>query len=101
MPSDDGPQVIIEVVTDPCPWEPDGTLDTEALLLELEADIVEREEYEDKIHAWVDSDATDDPIAFLKFLGLPMRHSALGTTPEYRRATARRSRLESFFKILR
>ncbi len=79
--TEDGPKVVLEIFTE-CPHENDGALDASNLLSEYELDEEERQAYEERIWDWEDHGAPDDPLAFLRFLGLPMRHSSLGPVKE-------------------
>ena len=94
------PEIQLEVATEPCPWERDGTLDVDDLMDQLEADNDDREDYEALIAEWASLKPPDDPLAFIRFLGLPSGHSQAGQTPIQRKRSARKSRLRKFLRIL-
>lgn len=93
-------EIVIDVVTDPCPWERDGTLDVVSLLEQIDLDEEERDDYEEAIVEWIESGSPDDPLLFLRFLGLPTRHSTLGLSAEERGERERKSRLRSFLRVV-
>ncbi len=94
--TDEGPKVGLDIFTE-CPYESDGSLNVPTLLSEYEFDEEERQDYEERIWDWEDFGAPDDPLAFLRFLGLPMRHSSLG--PVQAPPFSIGPRLRAFFKL--
>ncbi len=97
-----GPKVRLDIFTE-CPHEEDGSLDVPSLLDEYELDEEERQAYEERIWEWEAEGAAEDPLEFLRFLGLPSRHSSLGPPPAAEepasQGTAAKPQRSSVFRI--
>jgi Fe-S-cluster containining protein len=97
--TDDGPRIGLDIFTE-CPHDEDGSLDVHTLLREYQLDEEERQAYEERIWDWEDIGAPDDPLRFLRFLGLSTRHSSLGP-PALAQPRAGRNPLRSLLELFK
>lgn len=74
-------RIGIEIFTEECPYESDGSNNKEALEALFDQDDEEREAYEARIETWRRLGAPDDPILFLRFLRLPLGSSTPSVNP--------------------